>query len=112
MISNSFSFFSRSALTLSTPSQGLSSFLNTFDSPLEALYDESEDLALLNDDLLLEEDLLEDDLLLLSDPLLTATLPLEGYLHLKLNLELNVTLNLEGDLHLEGNLRGSWLTSG
>ena len=87
---NSFSFFSRSALTLSTPSQGLISFLNTFDSPLEVLYDKSKHLALLNDDLLLEEDLIEDDLLLLSDPLLTGTLLLEDDLYLKLNLEGNL----------------------
>ena len=108
MNANSSSFFSSSEFTLSTPSYGLISFLNTFDSPLKALNDEPEDLALLNDDLLLEEGLLEDDLLLLSNPFLTGTLLLEGDLHLKLNLN----LNLEGNLPLEGDLLGSWLTSG
>ena len=74
---------------------------------MEALDYEPKDLALLNDDLLLEG-FLEDDLLLLSDPFLTGTLLLEGDHHLKLNLN----LNLEGNLPLEGDLLGSWLTSG
>ena len=110
MNSNSFSFFSSSTFTPSTSSQGLISFLNTFDTPLEALDDKPKDLTLRNDNLLLEEELLEDYLLLLSDPLLTRALLLESNLHHKLNLNLN--LNLEDHLHLEGDLLGSWLTPG
>ena len=113
MNANSFSFFSSSAFTLSTSSQGLINFLSTFDFPLETLDDKPKDLAPLNYDLLLEEDILEDDLLLLSvPPLLTGALLLEGNLNLKLNLKLNLNLNLEGDLPLEGDLLSSWPTPG